>query len=292
MQLTFQELQNVLGSPPPQIHLLFAAFIIIKGKKISTEKGISLSWSVQQVSVENKKYCNTHCKVPQRFLRQSLHGYHQEPCLKFHFSGFKANISKYSEIHHIWTKPRSWCYSITSCFMDFFFLLQTWLWYQILKWNLFERHCKIKIVLLRHMQFLVFFAKVPFDLRKTWNRLNLCGSEVHTYLFLEQLTKVVLYELLIMRWLHLVNTNLCVTYKSPINQYLSRAQNIWYRLAFTCISVKNADPTHVMLMWSNIGQFLWILRILNYWTLQYTCNQCTSGSKSGFASSLTDFFSS
>lgn len=49
------------------------------------------------------------------------------------------------------------------------------------------------------MQFLVFFAKVPFDLRKTWNRLNLCGSEVHTYLFLEQLTKVGLYELLIMR---------------------------------------------------------------------------------------------
>lgn len=186
-------------------------------------------------------------------------------------------------------------------FYGFFFLLQTWLWNKILKWNLFERHCKIKIVLLRHMQFLVFFAKVPFDLRKTWNRINLCGSEVHTYLFLEQLTKVVLYELLIMRWLHLVKTNLCVTYKSPINQYLSRAQNIWYRLAFTCISVKNAvtaahviqhmrcscDPTL-----DSASKFLWILRILNYWTLQYTCNQCTSGSKSGFASSRTDFFSS
>lgn len=78
MQLTFQELQNVLDSPPPQIHLLFAAFIIIKGNKIQWERAMK------------NKYHNTPspATLPQARLTWLSLG-----DLKFHFSRFKAQMS-------------------------------------------------------------------------------------------------------------------------------------------------------------------------------------------------------
>jgi len=59
VQLTFQELQNVLDSPLPQIRLLFAAFIIIKGKKMPQERAFLSSEVYTKCQWKTNTYCNT-----------------------------------------------------------------------------------------------------------------------------------------------------------------------------------------------------------------------------------------
>lgn len=87
-----------------------------------------------------------------------------------------------------------------------------------------------------------------------------------------------------------VKTGLCAACKSSINQYLSRAQNIWNWLSFACSFVRKGVSSCNPAL-DSTSKFLWILRILNYSTIEHTCNKGMPGSKPGFVSSLTAFFS-